>query len=154
MQIPEEVVEEILDSWPVARLATVGPDGAPHLVPVVFVRVEGALWSPVDGKPKTSAVLARVRNVERDPRISLLVDHYDEDWSRLWWIRIEGNARVVRSDDPDSDPVVAPVAGHLREKYDGYRDVPVLASPPTLIRVEPARTRTWCASRTALEGSR
>ena len=81
----------------VARLATVRADGRPHLVPVVFA-VEGErVFTVVDAKPKTSPALQRLRNVEANPAVSLLVDHYDEDWHAIWWVRAEGLARVVDS---------------------------------------------------------
>ena len=79
----------------VARLATAGADGAPHLVPVTFA-VEGEhVYFAVDAKPKSSARLRRLRNIEENPQVSLLVDEYDEDWERLWWVRADGRARVL-----------------------------------------------------------
>ena len=144
MRIPGDVVDRILDSWPIARLVTLGPEGAPHPVPIVFVRHGGRIWSPVDAKPKRSADLGRIRNVESDPRVSLLLDHYDADWSRLWWMRIDGRAQAVRPSGPD-DPDVAPVVEALRRKYPPYTTVPVLIEPATLLAVDPAKITTWCA---------
>ena len=71
---------------PVARLATVGPDGCPHLVPVVFAVDGDVVYTAVDGKPKVSLRLRRLANIAARPQVSLLVDHYDDDWSRLWWV--------------------------------------------------------------------
>src|SRR5262245_47994613 len=79
----------------VARLATIDSRGDPHLVPIVFARVGGVLWSPVDGKPKRRTDLTRLENVAAHPRVSLLIDHYDDNWRALWWIRIDGDAQVV-----------------------------------------------------------
>src|SRR3990172_11041365 len=79
----------------VARLATVRPDGAPHVAPVVFALDGDAVWLVVDEKPKRHRRLQRLVNVGAEPRVSLLVDSYDEDWSRLWWGRADGRARVV-----------------------------------------------------------
>lgn len=87
----------------VARLATVAPDGRPHVVPIVFALAtegEGAtVYSAVDQKPKTTRELARLRNIETHPQVALLVDHYADDWSDLWWVRLRGSARVVREGD-------------------------------------------------------
>jgi len=79
----------------VARLATIRPDGAPHLVPVVFVLEGDTVWLVVDEKSKRHRRLQRLVNIRAEPRVSLLVDSYDEDWSRLWWVRADGRARIV-----------------------------------------------------------
>lgn len=138
MQLREAEIEAVLDAWPVARLATVSADGAPHLVPVVFARAGGALWSPVDGKPKRSVALARIRNAEREPRVALLLDHYDAVWSRLWWVRVDGRATVVGAD--------AAAEAALRAKYPRYAETPLYAGAPTLLRIEPLRIASWRAS--------
>ena len=80
---------------PVACLATVTAAGHPHLVPVVFTLVDDTVWTAVDHKPKTTRALRRLANIEAHPRVSLLADHYDDDWSRLWWVRADGDAAVV-----------------------------------------------------------
>jgi PPOX class probable F420-dependent enzyme len=149
MELPPLVVQDLLDRWPVARLGTLGPAG-PHQVPVVFARASGALWSPVDGKPKAAGELARVRHVRADPRVSLLLDHYCEDWRCLWWVALSGQARVVRPADASLDREVAAALAALRAKYPQYASVPVLREPPTLLRVEPARVRSWCSGPEAL----
>jgi PPOX class probable F420-dependent enzyme len=82
-------------SSPVAHLATVGADGRPHIVPVVFALVENMIFTAVDAKPKRTTRLQRLANIEREPRCSLLVDHYENDWSKLWWVRADGEAAVV-----------------------------------------------------------
>ena len=79
----------------VVRLATVRPDGAPHLVPVVFVLEGDTVWLVVDEKPKRQRRLQRVVNIRVEPRVSLLADSYEEDWNRLWWVRADGRARIV-----------------------------------------------------------
>ncbi len=73
--LPEDVVQRVLERWPLARLATLGAAG-PQLLPVVFARVDGVLWSAVDGKPKAGGELARIRHVRADPRVALLLDEY------------------------------------------------------------------------------
>ncbi len=84
-------------SVPVARLATLGAAG-PHLVPIVFALDGDRVVSAVDDKPKRTTRLQRLANIARDPRVSLLADHYADDWEQLWWVRADGRARVV--DDP------------------------------------------------------
>ena len=149
MDLAASLVEDILERWSVARLATLGPAG-PRQVPVVFARAGGVLWSPVDGKPKADGELARVRHVRADPRVSLLLDHYSEDWRCLWWVALSGQARVVSPADPSLDPEVAAALGALRAKYPQYGSVPLLREPPTLLRVEPVRVRSWCSGSEAL----
>ena len=151
VRLPDDAIERILDTWPVARLATLGPGGRPHQVPVVFVRESSRIWSPVDGKPKAGGELARVRNARRDPEVGLLLDRYGADWTRLWWVRLDGIAEVRIPADPQADREVAAVVGALRRKYPQYRDVPVLAEPPTLLAIRIVAVRSWCAGPAALE---
>lgn len=111
---------------PIARLATSTPDGTPHLVPVVFA-VDGdshpghdVVYTAVDAKPKTTRRLRRLANIESNPRVSLLVDHYADDWTRLWWVRADGIA-AIHSEDQAMD------TGYrlLRAKYPQYQSVPL-----------------------------
>lgn len=150
-RLPEDAIAALLERWPVARLATLGAGARVHQVPIVFACTPGPrLWSPVDGKPKRDGELARVRNVRAHPEVSVLLDDYDEDWSRLWWLRIAATARVIRPAEPDSDPQVAAALSALRAKYPQYASVPVLREPPTLIELVPVTMRSWCASEAAL----
>jgi PPOX class probable F420-dependent enzyme len=105
---------------PVARLGTVAPDGTPHLVPVVFALHDEVVYTAVDAKPKTTQRLRRLANIERHPLVSLLVDHYVDDWTQLWWVRVDGQAAVHH----DGNVLHA---GHdlLRAKYAQYQSVPV-----------------------------
>jgi PPOX class probable F420-dependent enzyme len=84
----------------VARLATVRRDGAPHVVPIVFALEGNRLAFTVDDKPKRTRELRRLENIEFEPRVSILVDHYEEPWSHLWWVRADGRAAVGRDEDP------------------------------------------------------
>jgi PPOX class probable F420-dependent enzyme len=110
----------------VARLATTDPDGRPHLVPIVFVIAGETLYSAVDRKPKRSSRLRRIENARVRPDVTILVDHYEHDWTRLWWIRLRGRARVL-DDGPERERALR----LLEEKYPQYRteppDGPVLA---------------------------
>lgn len=145
MELPDAAIEGILARWPVADLASIGPDGRPHLVPVVFVHQGGVLWSAIDGKPKSGRELARVRNLRRNPHATLLIHHYDEDWTLLWWLRIEGEAEVRSLADAAGAEETAAVAA-LREKYPQYAAVPILGPEPTLLRIAIGARRSWCAS--------
>jgi PPOX class probable F420-dependent enzyme len=150
MELPRDAIEHLLDTWPVARLATLRPDGSPALVPVVFARSGGRLWLPVDGKPKRAPArgeapeLARVANVRRDGRVALLLDQYEADWTGLWWLRLDGAAEVVGEGAPGFGAALAA----LGKKYPQYLDTPALRpeAPPTLIVVSPLRTTSWAAS--------
>jgi PPOX class probable F420-dependent enzyme len=127
----------------VARLATAGPAGETHLVPVCFALDERFLYSAVDDKPKRTARLQRLADVAARPYATVLVDHYEEDWSALWWVQAGGPARVVQ---PEADPATHGRAGALlRAKYAQYLthrlDGAVLA-------VELERWRSWSARRT------
>jgi PPOX class probable F420-dependent enzyme len=86
----------------VARLATANPGGRPHVVPICFVLDGDRLYSAVDHKPKRRVDLRRLDNLRANPAASVLVDHYDEDWDRLWWVRADGTATVL---DPEDDQV-------------------------------------------------
>src|SRR5207253_5352137 len=79
----------------VARLATVGRDGRPHVVPICFALDGDVLYSAVDEKPKSTRRLRRLANIEAHPEVEVVVDAWDEDWSRLWWVRLAGQARIV-----------------------------------------------------------
>ncbi len=150
MQLTAAAVDHVLDCWPVARLATLGADGGPELVPVVFARCGGRLWSAVDGKPKASTALARLANVRRDPRVSLLVDAYESDWSRLWWLRIAGHASVITGEPAESEALVKAAARALRDKYPQYGETSVFRGEPTLLSIEIRSVQSWCASDEAL----
>ncbi len=120
----------------VARLATVDPDGAPHLVPICFALDDDTLYSAVDSKPKRSRDLRRLRNVRERPVATVLVNHYDEDWTRLWWVRLRGPARVL---EPGATQEARAIA-LLVAKYPQYRAVPP-AGP--VLAVTLAERRGW-----------
>jgi PPOX class probable F420-dependent enzyme len=106
---------------PVARLATAAPDGRPHLVPVVFALHDGVIYTAVDAKPKTTQRLRRLTNIERNPQVSLLVDHYDEDWTQLWWVRADGIATIHHDGSTMHDGLDL-----LRAKYAQYQSVSLI----------------------------
>jgi PPOX class probable F420-dependent enzyme len=129
----------------VARLATVDPSGRPHLVPLVFAVDSDSIYSVVDAKPKRSTALRRLANIAAEPRVSLLVDHYAEDWDQLWWARADGEARTVEfADDRAADAVRL-----LTERYPQYRLRPPLG-PVLAVRV--IRWTGWTSGDPALPG--
>lgn len=103
----------------VGRLATVGGDGRPHLVPVTFALAGDHLITAVDRKPKSTTRLRRLRNIAENPRVSVLVDHYEDDWTKLWWVRVDGTAAIATD-----DAAVRAAAGRLAAKYAQYRESP------------------------------
>lgn len=131
---PPATAEERLAAARVGRLATVTADGRPHIVPVCFTLYEGRIVTAVDAKPKATTALARLDNVRATGRASLLADHYEEDWTRLWWVRVDGPAAVIE-DEAAIDALAA--------KYEQYR-----ASRPggPVIAITPERWRSWIPS--------
>jgi len=115
---------------PVAHLATVGADGAPHIVPVTYALVGDSIVTAVDGKPKRGTPLRRFENVAANPRVSLLVDAYDADWTRLWWARGDGRASIVAG-GTDLERALAA----LRARYPQYATV-ALTGPAIVIAVD------------------
>jgi len=130
----------LLDDARRAVLSTIAQDGRPRSVPICFVAMDDVIWTPIDEKPKSAAdprSLARVRDIVRDPRVTVLVDRWDEDWSRLAWLRVEGTAALV---EPGA-------AGHaqaveaLRSRYSQY-ETQALEDRP-LIRIGIERKVGW-----------
>jgi PPOX class probable F420-dependent enzyme len=119
MRLDQDESRRRFAASPVARLATVDEHGQPHLVPVTFAVAGDVVVTAVDHKPKSGRPLRRVRNAERNPAVSVLVDMYDEDWTRLWWVRVDGRAEVLREPRDLREPIEA-----LVQKYAQYRDRP------------------------------
>jgi PPOX class probable F420-dependent enzyme len=121
----------------VARLATVRPDGAPHIVPVCFAVAAGTIYTAVDGKPKRTPDLARLANIAAEPRVALLADRYDDDWTRLWWVRVDGTARLVTGAGERRRALAA-----LRTAYPQYAEAPPRGA---VLAVDPIRFSGWSA---------
>lgn len=137
--LPTDLLERVLDVMPVARLALVDGENRPYALPIVFARVADSLWSPVDGKPKKHGRLARLERIERAPEVTLLLDHYADDWRELWWIRLQGRACVIEGEHPDWGAAVRA----LQNKYRQYRDVEMFHSEPVMIRFAWQRYGWW-----------
>jgi PPOX class probable F420-dependent enzyme len=121
----------------VARLATADAAGKPHLVPICFVLAGETLYSAVDSKPKRSPRLKRLENVRANPRVEVLVDHYEDDWSRLWWVRLQGLARVLTEGEERERALQL-----LAEKYPQYRDEP---PPGPVLAIDVDGWKAWRA---------
>jgi PPOX class probable F420-dependent enzyme len=117
------------------HLATVRPDGRPHVVVCCFALVEDHVYSAVDEKPKSTRQLQRLRNLAAHPEASLLVDHWDEDWAALWWVRLDGTARLLSRDQEQERALAALVA-----KYHQYVEQPP-AGP--VIALDISRWTAW-----------
>ena len=117
-------------------LGTIARSGLPQLVPVCYALVGDAIAVAIDEKPKQGATLARVRNIERDPRATLLVDHYEERWEQLAWLRLEGDADIVERGSDWPEALEA-----LRRRYPRYRSMALEGLP--VIRLRPARVVGW-----------
>jgi PPOX class probable F420-dependent enzyme len=119
----------------VARLSSVRPDGRPHVVPCCFALDGDVVYSAIDAKPKSTLALRRLENVRAVPAVALLVDYYDEDWSTLWWVRLDGTARVI-----DSGGQFRRALECLREKYAHYTREP---PPGPVIAIDLTAWRAW-----------
>ena len=134
----EQDMRRLLGTARVARLATVDQSGRPHLVPVCFALVDDAIYSAVDQKPKATTRLRRLENIRSNPAVELLVDHYEEDWTRLWWVRALGHGAVFE-EGPERERGLAA----LLEKYAQYRD---RQPNGAVIAISVSRWRGWSAS--------
>ena len=128
-----------LEAARVARLATLDAERTPHAVPICFVFDGSAFYSAIDRKPKRVAAnrLARLKNIEEAPHVALLVDQYDEDWTRLWYVLVRGEAELV-SNSAEHDRAIQ----LLRAKYPQY-DANMLAGDAPVLRITPVRITSW-----------
>lgn len=116
MRITQQQARDRFAQAPVARLGTTGDDGRPHLVPVTFAVRDDVIAIAIDHKPKRTTALRRLRNIEENPQVALLADHYEDDWSQLWWVRVDGRAEVLTA--PEHPELVDALAA----KYPQYRE--------------------------------
>jgi PPOX class probable F420-dependent enzyme len=121
----------------VARLATASADAQPHAVPIVFALVGDVLYTAIDWKPKTTRTLRRLANIAANPRVAVLVDHYEDDWTHLWWARADGTARIAVGDEENA------ALRLLSERYPAYDSRP---PPGPVIAVDVARWSGWQAA--------
>jgi PPOX class probable F420-dependent enzyme len=138
VRLSEEESRARLTAARIARLATTGTDGQPHLVPVTFAVDGDLIYTAVDHKPKTTANLRRLRNIRENPRVALLADHYAEDWGALWWVRVDGSASIA-----ENDQAIGHAIDVLAGRYEQYRH-----SRPTgpVIVIQVVRWTGWSAA--------
>jgi coenzyme F420-0:L-glutamate ligase/coenzyme F420-1:gamma-L-glutamate ligase len=125
----------------VGRFATVDEHGRPHIIPVCFAYQDGFIYSVLDAKPKRVPVrqLRRLRNLLANPNVQLLVDRYDEDWSRLRYVQLRGHAGLLESGPEHESAILL-----LRHKYDQYQAMPIANAP--VIRLQVDSFRAWNAT--------
>jgi PPOX class probable F420-dependent enzyme len=132
-----------------AVLATTRTDGSQRLVPITYAAdvAAGALYSPLDEKPKTVADprrLARVRDIQVRPLVSVLVDRWAEDWTALAWLRLDGKASLLEPADRAMATEHAAAVGLLQERYAQYAGHDLANRP--IIRIKVERTTGWAAA--------
>ena len=127
-----------LASARVGRLATADASGTPHVVPFVFVLEGTTVYWSVDDKPKRSRRLKRLSNIEANPNVEMVVDHYDENWENLWWVRASGPARILERGEEQAHAL-----GLLAAKYPQYRQPP----QGPVVAIQLVRVASWEARR-------
>ena len=138
MNIRPDTLRHLLEQWPVAHLASVTPAGRAHVVPIVFVHDHDHLVTPIDGKRKDGGRLQRLRNLEANPDVEIVIDHYDANWENLWWVRLSGVAREIKMD--------AALETKLRAKYPQYENLGGGALSDTATAVTWSRVVAWAQS--------
>lgn len=136
MRLDEGQARERFAAARVARLATVTPEGNPHLVPIVFAVAGNTIYTAVDAKPKSTTALRRLSNITANPRVAVLADFYDEDWTQLWWARADAVARRVTDEQAHTG------IERLTARYPVYRDQP---PPGPVLALEVTRWSGWSA---------
>lgn len=138
MRLSPETARERFAAARIARLATANAQGVPHLVPMTFAMDGDVIVFAVDHKPKATTDLRRLRNIAANPAVAFLADHYDEDWTHLWWVRADGFATVLTEAAERAEPVE-----WLRAKYEQYADHP---PEGPVVRATITAWRGWTAS--------
>ena len=122
----------------VARFASVDADRRPHIVPITFALEGEVLYFAVDAKPKRTTNLKRLRNIAANPAVSILIDHYEDEWEGLWWVRLDGTARVVTAPDESNQALDL-----LAQRYPQYLAIRP-AGPVVAVAIE--SMTGWSAS--------
>jgi len=137
VRLPEDEARERFGSVRAARLGTADARGKPHVVVVTFAVEGDTIYTAVDQKPKSGSTLKRLRNVAENPQVTMLADHYDDDWDTLWWVRADGRAVVLA----DRQQMAAPLR-LLADRYWQYRQAP---PPGPVLAVTVERWSGWAA---------
>lgn len=123
------------ESGRVAHLATVDDDGRPHIVPIVFAVDGETVYFAVDQKPKRTKHLQRLRNIASNPSVAVLVDHYEDSWDLLWWVRADGTARALEPGERAQHALAL-----LTERYRQYEAEP---PPGPVVAIAVERWSGW-----------
>jgi len=139
-RLKEPAVREFIESQRIAHLATASSAGAPHNIPLCFWFDGARFYFVIDEKPKRASGtgIKRMRNIAENPRVALVIDHYEENWQQLAYVLIHGIARIV--DDADE---YARAIQQLRHKYSQYRAMTLTQDKNPLVRIEPERVHAW-----------
>jgi PPOX class probable F420-dependent enzyme len=139
VEIPTPV-QRFIQSHRVARLATTGKDGQPHVIPFCYAFDEGCVYFVVDEKPKrqTGKPLKRIRNMLENPQVAFVIDDYADDWSQLAYVLVSGHASIVEAKDEYHQ-----VLGLLRERYPQYRSMTLTFPQNTMVRITPSKIHAW-----------
>jgi PPOX class probable F420-dependent enzyme len=140
--LSEPRISEFVTAARVARMATADQGGAPHAIPICYWFDGTNFYFAIDEKPKrvSGAGLKRMRNIASNPRVALIIDHYEEDWSELAYVLVHGVARVVE----DSEEYMLALR-HLRDKFRQYRAMALSPDRNPIVRIEPERVHVWGA---------
>lgn len=141
-RLNEPAIREFIAAAKVAHLGTVSGAGEPHNIPLCFWFDGARFYFAIDEKPKRKGgtEIKRMKNIAENPRVALVIDHYDEDWNRLAYVLIHGIARVI-----EDDAEYARAIQHLRHKYPQYRAMALEQAKNPAIRIEPERVHAWGA---------
>ncbi len=134
MRLTDGVMRQLVAEARVARLATIDPDGTPNVIPICYALEGDTLFSGVDQKPKSTTRLRRLQNIARDPRVMVLVDRYEDDWEKAWWVRLRGNARLLSGAEAEAGIRL------LVEKYPQYVEDPPQGA---VLAIEAERWLGW-----------
>jgi PPOX class probable F420-dependent enzyme len=139
VEIPAPV-RRFIQSHHVARLATAGKDGQPHVIPFCYAFDGSRVYFVVDEKPKrqTGKPLKRIRNMLENPQVALVIDDYTEDWSQLAYVLVSGRASIVEAEDEYHQ-----VLGLLRERYPQYRSMTLTFPQNAMVRITPSKIHAW-----------
>ncbi len=140
MTILTERQAALLNETPIGHLATADADGRPHVIPFCFACNGRHIYSALDAKPKRGSLrsLRRVRNILANPQVSLAIDHYEADWSKLWYLLVHGRAELLEPGDEQAAAIAL-----LRAKYPQYREMELDGNP--VIKITPERAAGWPA---------
>jgi PPOX class probable F420-dependent enzyme len=139
-RLKEPAVREFIESTRIAHLATVSGAGEPHNIPLCYWFDGARFYFVIDEKPKRNSgtAIKRMKNIAENPRVALVIDHYEEDWSRLAYVLIGGIARIV-----DDDDEYARAIQHLRHKYAQYHAMLLTQEKNPAVRIDPERVHAW-----------